>query len=717
MANIFNTPGLSSVLVIGLNGDLEVSVLSRFAQDVYVEGDLYVGGVVVQPEWVQTDQIDITTNSSTIVPLQINYSGGTNNMIEAVSGANSFTVGYTGDITTTGNVSAPNITTIVNDLGTLDTALGVVEDKTQNIASADADTTTTVNRWNFRDSDSVIRVVVDPDGVANGNEVVSTSLAMNADLYLKTAEIRADTITSSTGGDITLSNDFANLGVSGNARFDSNIESVGDITSTGTITARLFRGLISPLSGNGFEIYNQDTMTNSLYVNENGNFVINSTLIFEPSDAQISGATGNASFNNVGLTSINSNVSATEIGYLNGVSSSIQTQLDGKQASNSNLTTITTSTTGDIIYSSATDTLAKLAIGSNGQVLKVSGGIPSWQAESGGSFNPSIISPTTGDFINYNTYTSAWENALVPTLTDLTFSTKGNILTLSTPTFIFANVALAANGYEAELASDSGFSNIIHTFAPQANGIFDTTAYVSDGTTYYIRGRCLTNLFSRKTQWVNTSFVATDSFAPTVVWAWAYHTTSNNTTFSPITNYTDITNSNTTSTLVFPPDQANTTAWYSANGASFSQAQRASIAQGKQSSMGTQAIYGNPSYSFDTDDVIATAQSAGGGPPAACSLVFDLGQNRTVSKYTIITHPLSAKGGWGSTTTYYQNATLDRWDTGTSQWINILTLPSSGITNDQVFTGTFASVAVRYYRLRSQQGNYAVCSACNLSAS
>jgi hypothetical protein len=37
-------------------------------------------------------------------------------------------------------------------------------------------------------------------------------------------------------------------------------------------------------------------------------------------------------------------------------------------------------TTGDILYSSATNTLAKLAIGTTGQVLTVAGGIPTWAA-------------------------------------------------------------------------------------------------------------------------------------------------------------------------------------------------------------------------------------------------------------------------------------------------------------------------------------------------
>ena len=49
-----------------------------------------------------------------------------------------------------------------------------------------------------------------------------------------------------------------------------------------------------------------------------------------------------------------------------------------------------TYTTGDILYASATNTLSKLSIGSSGQVLTVSGGVPAWSAASGGS------SSTTG---------------------------------------------------------------------------------------------------------------------------------------------------------------------------------------------------------------------------------------------------------------------------------------------------------------------------------
>jgi hypothetical protein len=47
----------------------------------------------------------------------------------------------------------------------------------------------------------------------------------------------------------------------------------------------------------------------------------------------------------------------------------------------------TSYTTGDLIYSSATNTLSKLGIGSAGQFLKVVGGVPAWSdTVDGGTF-------------------------------------------------------------------------------------------------------------------------------------------------------------------------------------------------------------------------------------------------------------------------------------------------------------------------------------------
>jgi hypothetical protein len=85
-----------------------------------------------------------------------------------------------------------------------------------------------------------------------------------------------------------------------------------------------------------------------------------------------------------------STVSATEIGYLDGVTSAIQTQLDAKTAKS------TLTTTGDIYYASAANTPARLGIGTASQILAVNSGAtaPEWVAapSSGGM---TLISTTT----------------------------------------------------------------------------------------------------------------------------------------------------------------------------------------------------------------------------------------------------------------------------------------------------------------------------------
>ncbi|MFA6169379.1 MAG: hypothetical protein WC772_01230 [Candidatus Margulisiibacteriota bacterium] len=58
-------------------------------------------------------------------------------------------------------------------------------------------------------------------------------------------------------------------------------------------------------------------------------------------------------------------------------------------------TSQSTYTTGDILYSSASNTLSKLPIGSAGQILKVSGGIPSWGA-AGGTGTVTEVNTGTG---------------------------------------------------------------------------------------------------------------------------------------------------------------------------------------------------------------------------------------------------------------------------------------------------------------------------------
>ena len=96
-----------------------------------------------------------------------------------------------------------------------------------------------------------------------------------------------------------------------------------------------------------------------------------------------------------------STVSSTELGYLSGVTSGIQTQITAKTDK------ATLTTTGDMYYASSASTPARLAVGSSGQVLKSVGGIPTWATFSGGinylSSNPDAEADTSG----WSTYADA----------------------------------------------------------------------------------------------------------------------------------------------------------------------------------------------------------------------------------------------------------------------------------------------------------------------
>jgi hypothetical protein len=62
-------------------------------------------------------------------------------------------------------------------------------------------------------------------------------------------------------------------------------------------------------------------------------------------------------------------VSATELGYLDGVTSSVQTQIDSKIGSASAINPTIVDAKGDIIAATAADTVSRLAIGANDTVL------------------------------------------------------------------------------------------------------------------------------------------------------------------------------------------------------------------------------------------------------------------------------------------------------------------------------------------------------------
>ena len=91
----------------------------------------------------------------------------------------------------------------------------------------------------------------------------------------------------------------------------------------------------------------------------------------------------------------------------------------------------TLTTTGDVYYASAANTPARLGIGTSGQVLQVSGGLPSWQ-------NAPAANPTTA---NAEVLTS--QSTTSTSYTDL--ATAGPAVTLTTSTSVLVIVSAFIN--------------------------------------------------------------------------------------------------------------------------------------------------------------------------------------------------------------------------------------------------------------------------------
>jgi hypothetical protein len=113
-----------------------------------------------------------------------------------------------------------------------------------------------------------------------------------------------------------------------------------------------------------------------------------------------------------GKQAVVSGVDSTEIGYLNGVTSAIQTQIDSKIGSASAINPTIVDAKGDIIAATAADTVARLAVGSNDQVLTADSstatGLKWATPASGSTFVGVQVTKTT------NTSVGAGANAQIP---------------------------------------------------------------------------------------------------------------------------------------------------------------------------------------------------------------------------------------------------------------------------------------------------------------
>lgn len=250
----------------------------------------------------------------------------------------------------------------------------------------------------------------DGSGNVTGTAAIGTGVIVNADVNTSAAidatKIHDGTISNTEFG--YLNNVSSNIQTQLDAKASSSYVptaiTVAD-ESTDTTCFPLFTtaatGDLGPKTASGLTFNsNTDVLSGTFAGNITGNVTGNTSGTSGSTTGNAATATALATARNIGgvsfdgtanidLAGVNSVGNQNTSGTAAGLSSTLVVGSGG--------TNITSYTTGDIIYASASGTLAKLAIGSTGQVLTVDGGLPTYAATSSTVTFPTVssISPST----------------------------------------------------------------------------------------------------------------------------------------------------------------------------------------------------------------------------------------------------------------------------------------------------------------------------------
>jgi len=181
--------------------------------------------------------------------------------------------------------------------------------------------------------------------------------------------------------------------------------------------------------------------------------------------------------------------------------------LAGTLGATSGGTGLTSYTTGDIIYASATNTLSKLAAGTNGQILTLASGVPSWAANSatGASFNVTDFTATASQTTFTVTYTvglvEVYRNGVKLAIADYTAS-NGTTIVLATGANVgdvieviaFSTVNTAAT-ISYDTFSGTGSQTVFTMSVTPANSqsvVVAISGVVQDPASYTVSGTTLT---------------------------------------------------------------------------------------------------------------------------------------------------------------------------------------------------------------------------------
>lgn len=208
-----------------------------------------------------------------------------------------------------------------------------------------------------------------------------------------------------------------------------------------------------------------------------------------------------------------STVSSAELGYLDGVTSAIQTQIDTKAASSTAVTltgtqtltnktltspalttpTISTATTnGDLLYGTGSGALTRLGIGSSSQVLTVASGVPSWATPSSGGMTLLSTTTASGSSTSIN-ITPTGYNALYINVFGMEPSSATEMYTLlnNDSTLNYSMAWLGRNGANSVITNTSGgvtsfrFSGGVNMGSGQTNNSYQIMIYDPNNTSSY----------------------------------------------------------------------------------------------------------------------------------------------------------------------------------------------------------------------------------------
>lgn len=175
---------------------------------------------------------------------------------------------------------------------------------------------------------------------------------------------------------------------------------------------------------------------------------------------------------------------STEIDYVNGVTSAIQTQLDAKQARS------TLTTKGDIYVATASATVARQAVGSNDQVLTAdstqTNGIK-WASVS--SLGKSVVTKSQAD----SPYTAAGEDVIL-------FSTTGGASTINLPaaasnTGKLYYIKKTTSDYNVLTIDGNSSETIDGSTTTTLNTQYESIQIVSDGSNWHVTERCAPSIW------------------------------------------------------------------------------------------------------------------------------------------------------------------------------------------------------------------------------